>query len=668
MNVHRIPHPVLSACLLFGGALPLTHAATTTPASASREIEAKVALEASLEKRLQAVLQRVLGTEDVIVMVNVETLTASEAAEAEILPGVPIKDTLAGDRADSTARTMVKSISADILVDQSASEADLQLVRKTADDILAVKPQRGDRVTVRKMDLKRSAKAPAGRMGKAAAEAAASPLGNSWLVSGLWLLLVFVAVVLVYSRFLKPLLNVMREMIALQASVAAKPPAAAPAEAAPAATTVVQAALPQAGKSEGEEGAPEALPFSFLEERHLPMLKVLMRTMDSRMAAVVIQYVPSALASQLLQQMAPAMRQQVVKHMSKVVQLQEKDVKAIEHDVRKRIEYLMGGEDKLASILESSPTSLQEEVLKTVADEDQNLSARLSHRMILIEDIALLESNELKILTRRIPVQSLAAVLKSNEALRSQLLPKLTGGLAAWLSQEIELSQQLPPDALNREQKKVLTALTQLVHEGKITFKKGAEGSPDGAGPEDESVQVLDLGLTAPEPRAPAAAPAPQTPVIHVSVAAPQQVESTAAEPPKPRKRRLPPEDLDAEEEPAPKRKGNGKTAPPPQETPACAAPEPQAKPPAAAPTPAPAEPPKPAPAARAPAPVAEEEFPAENPDDPLDMGTMPPGTKDSVFDELDFPELGSLPGESPSAPGAFDFLDLPEPPSKGTS
>jgi hypothetical protein len=613
MNAPRPVVCLLSACLSSGWALPLARAATTTPASASREIEAKVALEASLEKRLQAVLQRVLGTEDVIVMVTVETLTASEAAESEILPGVPIKDTLAGDRADSTAMTMVKSISADILVDQSATDADLQLVRKTADDILAVKPQRGDRVTVRRMNLKRTVKASAAA-GKAALEAASSPLGNSWLVSGLWLLLVSLAVTLVYSRFLKPLLNVMREMIALQASVAAKPAAAAapPAEAAPAAAAVIQAAPLQAGRSAGEEGGPEALPFSFLEERHLPMLKVLMRGMDSRMAAVVVQYVPSSLASQLLLQMAPAMRQQVVKHMSRVVQLQEKDVKAIEHDVRKRIEYLMGGEEKLASILESAPTRLQEEVLKTVADEDQKLSARLSHRMILIEDIALLESNELKILTRRIPVQSLAAVLKSSEGLRTQLLPKLTGGLAAWLSQEIELSRELPPDALVQEQKKVVAAMTQLVHEGKITFKKAAsqDEAPESAGAESESVQVLDLGLTAPAPQAPAAAAAAQPPVIHVSVAAPQEARPPERDRPPIAEEAAPPQTAAAPEPPA-KRRGGGKA-------------------------------------------------PIEEPADPLDMASMPP--------DLGLPELGDLPGESPSGSGAFDFLDLPEPPSEGTS
>jgi hypothetical protein len=342
------------------------------------------------------------------------------------------------------------------------------------------------------------------------------------------------------------------------------------------------------------------------------MLKVLMRGMDSRMAAVVVQYVPSSLASQLLLQMAPAMRQQVVKHMSRVVQLQEKDVKAIEHDVRKRIEYLMGGEEKLASILESAPTRLQEEVLKTVADEDQKLSARLSHRMILIEDIALLESNELKILTRRIPVQSLAAVLKSSEGLRTQLLPKLTGGLAAWLSQEIELSRELPPDALVQEQKKVVAAMTQLVHEGKITFKKAAsqDEAPESAGAESESVQVLDLGLTAPAPQAPAAAAAAQPPVIHVSVAAPQEARPPERDRPPIAEEAAPPQTAAAPEPPA-KRRGGGKA-------------------------------------------------PIEEPADPLDMASMPP--------DLGLPELGDLPGESPSGSGAFDFLDLPEPPSEGTS
>src|SRR4051812_24854771 len=65
-SVFSVLNAVLLLCLLGAGA-----AATTTSKEGSREIEAKVALESSLEKRLQSVLREALGTNDLIVIVNV---------------------------------------------------------------------------------------------------------------------------------------------------------------------------------------------------------------------------------------------------------------------------------------------------------------------------------------------------------------------------------------------------------------------------------------------------------------------------------------------------------------------------------------------------------------------------------------------------------------------
>ena len=56
-------------------------------------------------------------------------------------------------------------------------------------------------------------------------------------------------------------------------------------------------------------------------------------------------------AAQLLTQMDSALRREVVGHMSRVVQLKEEDVRSVEYDVKNRIEFMMGGEDKLAEIM-----------------------------------------------------------------------------------------------------------------------------------------------------------------------------------------------------------------------------------------------------------------------------------------------------------------------------
>src|SRR5688500_3220064 len=62
-------------------------------------VEAKIALEESLERRLKSVISQILGTADVIVIVTAEMYTADEKrtaefseSEASVLPGVPLKE------------------------------------------------------------------------------------------------------------------------------------------------------------------------------------------------------------------------------------------------------------------------------------------------------------------------------------------------------------------------------------------------------------------------------------------------------------------------------------------------------------------------------------------------------------------------------------------------
>src|SRR5687768_106284 len=61
--------------------------------AASYDVESEVALERSLETRLQAVLRKALDTEDLLVIVNLDVAAADAEQKnpGDIMPGVPIK-------------------------------------------------------------------------------------------------------------------------------------------------------------------------------------------------------------------------------------------------------------------------------------------------------------------------------------------------------------------------------------------------------------------------------------------------------------------------------------------------------------------------------------------------------------------------------------------------
>ena len=177
--------------------------------------------------------------------------------------------------------------------------------------------------------------------------------------------------------------------------------------------------------------------------------------------------------------MPPKTRQLVLADLSRPNLLNESDVHKWEEYIRSRIDYMMGGEDKLAEILDSASVSLQAEFLALLRAQDPALGERLGKRLVVLEDIALLDEAGLMILSRQVPVRSLATAIKSSESLRQQLLPKLKSGLGEWLAQEIEFASDMSEDAKQTEIGRVLKALAQLAREGKIVLNKNhAKAAP----------------------------------------------------------------------------------------------------------------------------------------------------------------------------------------------
>jgi len=494
-NLRRISmkRPLIAtavAAFLFLGVS--VEAQTGSPASAL--VEAKVNLEGSLEARLQSVLRKILGTPDVLVVVQTDISVDNSGKVEEILPGVPLKET-PGLEINTKGSQVVSGIRATVYLDDSVSDAQVALAEKTAKEVLDLRFGRGDTVSIEKLALTEQIQASANA---GFAERLMSPAS---LFSLAWLILAIMALGVLLAKFFTPLLSVLRTMaMASQQAPVAAPAAQATQQAAPLDTPDIPKRLARE-THESDDEVEEELPFSFVRDRHLPMLKYLLQRAQPKTVAVVVHYLPAAIAGEILTTLDASVRSEIVQSMSSVVQLDPENVDSIEDSLRDRLDYLMGGEDKLAELLDEVPVQLQQEMLDAVRSKDATLGKRLGKRIVTLDDIAFLDATGLKTLSRRIPIKSLAAVLRSSDEIREKILPKLTSGLGAWLTQEIELSSDLTGDRLAEEQKKVLAALSTLIREGEVEIKKGDDEEDEAPAP------ALPVSETASLPE-PVAAPA----------------------------------------------------------------------------------------------------------------------------------------------------------------
>ncbi|HBE87595.1 MAG TPA: hypothetical protein DDW67_00430, partial [Elusimicrobia bacterium] len=146
MRVNILPAVLLSAIFLLQPA---------AAQQASSSLEAKLALESSLEKKLKLVLSEALGSEDIIVMISAEMLEEKKKGALDILPGIPERSR-PGETSISRSLSMVRKISATIILDKAMPEEDVQLARKLAAGLLQVPAEREDIISIERMSYRRA--------------------------------------------------------------------------------------------------------------------------------------------------------------------------------------------------------------------------------------------------------------------------------------------------------------------------------------------------------------------------------------------------------------------------------------------------------------------------------------------------------------------------------
>ncbi|MBI3565421.1 MAG: hypothetical protein HY079_09520 [Elusimicrobia bacterium] len=485
--------PLLSVVL--AAAAAVCASAQVSRRTSSTDIQAKVALEGSVERRLQEVLRRVLDSEDVVVVVNADLLTETERGDVEILPGVAVKESVAAAAPLELPAALVKKISVTVFVERAMSDARVELARATAAKMVGLKPERGDAVAVERMDFP---KAPPPTAAEKFRRAFQEPTG---VLALSWLLVAVMALVLLSRRFFDPFVGAVRDAARGLAEKSSGPASAAGSAAAgdgPAAREAAPAAARAARADEPER----RIPFSFVRDADLPTLNMLLAEQPVPTVAAIVNFLTPALASAALTAMAPERRDEVVTRMAAPVLLAPAEVSALEDSIRARIDCMIGGEEKLAEILDQSPVELQTELLETVRANDEEPWERLQRRVVTLADIALLDEAGIATLSRAVPLKSMAIALKSSPALSRQVTAKLKTGLGQWLKQEIELTRTVSEDVRQAEMKRVVKALSMLVREGRLVLNKQYALPPLPA----LDLPAVDLPAAAPEP---AAEPAP---------------------------------------------------------------------------------------------------------------------------------------------------------------
>lgn len=492
----------------------------------STVVEAKIALENTLEARVVSVISRILGPDQAkrfIVIVNIEPNVEKAEIERETwtpekggarrgggsneggergfaLPGVPVKRKI-GDESGGQGGSMsgggsrsvekilklpasfIKRLSLTLLVDERVPDEALETAQKVAAEMLGVDPTRGDTVTVKRQSFREA--------GHSFWDTLTSPktLAIVGLAAGtimlVLLLLFFFGPV---TAFLRGTLRILQEAKPRETKTALKFENAGalggfggtlglssgyPGESA----GVVHESRTTGGtRSAGEEAT---RPFAFMRREHIKPLLYLLHQESPDTAALVVSYLRPEDAAHVMAGLPEHLQAEVAQRLGAIQQTAPELVTALEQDIKRRIDYIVGGADYLAGILDRVDRAARERILTSLQGTDAELAQQVRGMIFTFDDLMALDDRALQMALREINVSSLAIALRNAvPEMTQRVLTKMSEGAAAMLREEIELGRPVSPARVEEEQRRIIDTVKRLEEEGRITLKRGGAEAP----------------------------------------------------------------------------------------------------------------------------------------------------------------------------------------------
>jgi len=484
---------VLSLVLLCLVSRPMS----TRAAEASLDRE-RLDLEMRMQTRVEEALSKILSPGQFVVVVRVEPMQKIAAAEdsnssqdAFYLPGVPAITKFDGSaeainklskkiQSDGGFQRFIRQIAVTLVLDKDLSDEVVSKVRDLTRQMLGLDPTRGDVLDIQRTVFHKPTAVLLENTGF-------SRLQDKLKTYSLLIMLSLVIFcILIFMLFVfGPLRGFLNRLVQILPTLKANDPRPRFGD-----ESQILPAL-MAAQSLGNPGAPpslgmspasfsgslqvenpnkRSLPFGFIREDHISNLAILLSRESPEKAAVVLGYLPTEWLTRILAKVDPAMQVEITNSLATTRQLLPEQVEDIEQDLRRRLDYMIGGPDRIAALYEGLDPEAQRRMLESLKSTRPDIADQLRQHTFLFEDLEKLEASALKAVLREVDLQTLVTSLRGMPAeFVTRLLEFLPEGKAEIVREELELTEGKPGGKSTQEaQKKIVLLARRLDKEGQI--------------------------------------------------------------------------------------------------------------------------------------------------------------------------------------------------------
>lgn len=210
-----------------------------------------------------------------------------------------------------------------------------------------------------------------------------------------------------------------------------------------------------------------------LQDEHPQVIAIAMTYLDSEKAAATIKLLPKHVRVSVLKK---------ISHIGPISPIALEELSKVLEEQLSQTEYFrtlkIGGIDTTANIVNMLDSELENEVLNSISESDENLATQIQDRMFPFEKLAELDGKSLQTLLREISNEELAIALKgADPELQNAFLKNISARAAEMLKDDLEVMGPVQLTKIIDTQKKIVNAARKLSEEGKIML--GGKSSGD---------------------------------------------------------------------------------------------------------------------------------------------------------------------------------------------
>ncbi len=461
----------------------------------------RLELEMSMQKRIEEALSKILPTGQFVVVVKIEPWAQPidskgqpiEEDEGFYLPGVPARN-----KFDSTAdqvkrlvdtvkpdsplfRRFIRRISTTLVLDKDLDEEAINNIRELTRQMVGLDAQRGDTLDIQRQAFQK----PTIIIDNSGMNWLQKELQKYWLVVSMSLLIVFVILFALFifgplRGFLARFVQILPTLRPPEPSRSARFLSEELPQMLPALLSQNMGMLPGgggvnmgsptfSGSLQVENPNKIVLPFGFIREDHLSNLSVLLSRETPERAAVVLGYLPPEWISRVLNHIEPNLQSDIAAHLATSKQLLPEQVEDIEQDLKRRLDYLIGGPERIIAIYETLDSEAQKRMIENLQEEKPELAEQIRRRALLFEDITNLDATDLKAVLRDIDLQTMISCLQGMpREFCDKILENISEGKAEIVREELDSNKGGVNRGTREAQRKVILIARRLLKEGQI--------------------------------------------------------------------------------------------------------------------------------------------------------------------------------------------------------